>query len=72
MENKIREKLIDKIIELIVDVFEAESIKPTIASVELILEDAKKTLSWIPVSLEAINEQKERMHELLNNPSTDD
>lgn len=68
MENKIREKLIDKIIELIVDT----GIKPTIASVELILEDAKKTLSWIPVSLEAINEQKERMHELLNNPSTDD
>lgn len=72
MENKIREKLIDKIIELIVDAFEAEGIKPTIASVELILEDAKKTLSWIPVSLEAINEQKERMYELLNNPSTDD
>ncbi len=72
MENNIREKLIDKIIKLIVDAFEAEGIKPTIASVELILADAKKTLSWIPVSLEAINEQKERMHELLNNPSTDD
>lgn len=72
MENKIREKLIDKIIELIVGTFEAGGIKPTIASVELILEDAKKTLSWIPVSLEAINEQKDRMHELLNNPSTDD
>lgn len=37
MENKIREKLIDKIIELIVDTFEAGGIKPTIASVELIL-----------------------------------
>ncbi|MDM0514735.1 hypothetical protein QTI60_05390 [Clostridium perfringens] len=72
MENKIREKLIDKIIELIVNTFEKRGIKPTISSVELILEDAKKTLSWIPVSLEAINEQKDRMHELLNNPSTDD
>ncbi|MDM0454133.1 hypothetical protein QTH16_05720 [Clostridium perfringens] len=72
MENKIREKLIDKIIELIVNTFEERGIKPTISSVELILEDAKKTLSWIPVSLEAINEQKDRMHELLNNPSTDD
>ena len=72
MENKIREKLIDKIIELIVNTFEKRGIKPTISSVELILEDAKKTLSWIPVSLEAINEQKERMYELLNNPSTDD
>ncbi|MBI5993938.1 hypothetical protein [Clostridium perfringens] len=72
MENKIREKLIDKIIELIVDTFEKRGIKPTIASVELILEDAKKTLSWIPVSLEAINEQKERMHELLNYQSDDD
>lgn len=72
MENKIREKLIDKIIELIVNTFEEIGIKPTIASVELILEDAKKTLSWIPVSLEAINEQKDRMHEFLNNPSTDD
>ena len=72
MENKIREKLIDKIIELIVNTFEERGIKPTISSVELILEDAKKTLSWIPVSLEAINEQKERMHELLNYPSDDD
>ncbi|MDJ8946407.1 hypothetical protein [Clostridium perfringens] len=72
MENKIREKLIDKIIELIVNTFEKRGIKPTISSVELILEDAKKTLSWIPVSLEAINEQKERMHELLNYPSDDD
>ncbi len=72
MENKIREKLIDKIIELIVDTFEARGIKPTISSVELILEDAKKTLSWIPISLEAINEQKKRMHELLNDKSDED
>lgn len=71
MENKVREKLIDNVIDLIVDTFESQGVRPTIASVERILEDVKQTLSWTPVNREVIAAQKERISEFLDDSEFD-